>query len=405
MGVRLAGNRNRVTEAVEFAASDAPVNMAMISAHASPLDTTRVCEQSVYVAELSAALVRLGHRVTVYTRRDNPDLPERVEAPAGYEVVHVPAGPPRCLPEDEQLRAMGPFAQFLAEAWTAARPDAVHAHFWTSGIAGELAARQLSLPTVLTMHGFGADDPRRRLESKLACAATWIAAGSEVEALELIRMGRPRTGTAVIPCGVDVNEFRPDGPQASRSAQHRIVSVGKVLAGMGFDSVIRALRFIPDVEYLVVGEAELGHLQFETEASRLRGLAEQLGIADRVRLLDTRDVTDLPSLLRSADVVACTPSHESSGIVALEAMACGVPVVASEAGALRDIVVHDVTGYLVRGHDPRELAASVNSLLRDSFLRRSFGGAGRDRATARYTWDRVAADASRLYEKSLFAAV
>jgi D-inositol-3-phosphate glycosyltransferase len=111
----------------------------------------------------------------------------------------------------------------------------------------------------------------------------------------------------------------------------------------------------------------------------------------------------LPALLRSADVVACTPADGSSGVVALKAMACGVPVVASAVGALVDIVVDDVTGHLVTHQDPRQLANCLNSLLRDSFLRRSLGSAGRDRTVARYSWDRIAADTVRLYQASILA--
>jgi D-inositol-3-phosphate glycosyltransferase len=115
-------------------------------------------------------------------------------------------------------------------------------------------------------------------------------------------------------------------------------------------------------------------------------------------------VAEIPELLRPADVVACTPTYEPSGVVALEAMACGVPVVACAVGPLPDIVVHEVTGFLVDRQDPRDLAASVNHLLRDSFLRRRLGAAGRDGAAARYSWDRVAADtARRLYEPSMSA--
>jgi D-inositol-3-phosphate glycosyltransferase len=124
-----------------------------------------------------------------------------------------------------------------------------------------------------------------------------------------------------------------------------------------------------------------------------------------VRLNGGAATDEMPALLRSADVVACMPAYESSGIVALEAMACGIPVVACAVGALRDTVVHEVTGIFVGRRERREFATAVNSLLRDSFLRRSLGAAGRDRAGARYTWDRIAADTARLYEKSMTAGL
>jgi D-inositol-3-phosphate glycosyltransferase len=383
---------------------NAAVNIAMVSAQASPLATTGGDDggaQSPHVAELSAALARRGHRVTVYTRRDDPGLPQSVETPQGYNVIHVSAGPPERLADDGLLRAMGPFARYLAATWAKDRPDVAHAHFWMSGIATELVARQLNLSTVVRFHGLGTDGLRRRLESKVARTATGVAASCTDEAFGLIRMGRPRRGTCVIPSGVDVDVFTPDGPRPPRGDLLRVVSVGKLLPGNGFDTMISALPFIADAEFVVVGEAATGGS--DREACRLRGLAEQLGVAHRLRLYGAATAADMPALLRSADVVACTPWYESSGAVALKAMACGVPVVARAVGALLDIVVDDVTGCLVARDDPREFAASVNSLLQDSFLRRSLGGAGRDRAVARYTWDRIAADTARLYAKSLSA--
>lgn len=394
---------------VTVSASALPVHIAIVSAEASPLLVARgldVDEQSVHVAEFSAALVRRGHRVTVYTRRDNPDLPETVETAQGYNVVHVPAGAPEPLGEEEILHAIGPFAQFLNATWMAAGgPDIVHAHRWTSGIATELVARHLNLPTVLSFHGFGADGLRRQWELKLAKAATWISAGCTDEASELIRMGRPRQRTSVIPCGVNVDEFTPDGPQAPRGGQPRIVSVGTLLPHNGFDVVIRTLQYVPDAEFLIVGGSHDGDPQSDSETRRLRGLAEHLWVADRLRLHGAATIADLPALLRSADLVACTPSSDRSGIVALEAMACGVPVVATAVGALADTVVHDVTGYLIAPGETRALAISVNALLRDSFLRRSLGAAGRDRAVARYSWDRVATDTVGLYNKLVSAPI
>jgi D-inositol-3-phosphate glycosyltransferase len=376
------------------------MTIAMVSAQASPLIAGCVdaCAQSVHVAQLSAALARRGHAVSVYTRRDDSELPEIVETRQGYNVVHVRAGPLEPLTEDELLRAMGPFARRLAAAWTKRRPTIAHAHSWMSGIATELVARQLNLPTIARFHGLGTG-PRLHLESKLAKTATGVSASCTDEAFELIRMGRPRPGTSVIPSGVDVDEFAPTGPLAPRGEAPRIVSVGKLLPCNGFDTIIRALPFIPDAEFVVVGEADTG--ETDGEASRLHALAEQLGVGERLRLRGAARAADMPALLRSADVVACTPSYESSGVVALEAMACGVPVVASAVGALTDTVVHEVTGYLVARQDPRACAAALNALLRDSFLRRSLGAAGRDRAVARYTWDRIAADTARLYEKSI----
>jgi glycosyltransferase involved in cell wall biosynthesis len=396
------------------------MKIAMVSEHASPLAVLGGADaggQNVHVAELSAALTRRGDAVTVYTRRDDPGLPERVEMPQGYTVVHVPAGPARHLPKDELLVHMGSFAQFLDEQWSVDRPDVAHAHFWMSGIATQLAARHLDLPTVQTFHALGvvkrrhqgADDTspkdRQRLEAMVARAATWVAATCTDEVFELMRMGRPRARMSVVPCGVNLNLFTPGGPTAPRGERHRIVSVGRFVPRKGFDIVVRALPALPHSELVIVGGPERSQLDSDPEAVRLLALAESLGVADRVQLYGSVAREDMPAILRSADVVACTPWYEPFGIVPLEAMACGVPVVASAVGGMLDTVVHDVTGRLVKPKSHTEVADAINQLMRDDFLRQSLGAAGRDRTRARYSWDRIAADTFRIYERLVPAPV
>jgi glycosyltransferase involved in cell wall biosynthesis len=389
------------------------MKIAMVSEHANPLAVLGGADaggQNVHVAELSAALARRGHEVSVYTRRDDPDLPERVEAPQGYTVVHVPAGPAEQLPKDELLAHMGPFAQYLHACWEADRPDVTHAHFWMSGIATQLAARHLGLPAVQTFHALGvvkrrhqgANDTspkeRLRLEAMVARTATWVAATCTDEVFELMRMGRSRARISVVPCGVDNDLFRPEGPVAEKSAKNRILSVGRFVPRKGFDDMVRAMPSIPNAELVIVGGPDRTELDSDPEARRLRELANRLGVARRVRLHGSVAREHMPALLRSADVVACTPWYEPFGIVPLEAMACGVPVVASAVGGMLDTVVHDVTGRLIPPRKPAEIAAAINPLLRDSFLRQALGLAGRDRVCARYSWDRVAVDTMRIYQ-------
>jgi D-inositol-3-phosphate glycosyltransferase len=390
------------------------MKIAMVSEHASPLAVLGSADaggQNVHVAELSSALTRRGHEVTVYTRRDDPDLPESVEMPQGYTVIHVPAGPAEHLPKDDLLAHMGSFAQFLDARWSVDRPDVAHAHFWMSGIATQLAARHLELPAVQTFHALGvvkrrhqgagdtSPKDRLRLEAMVARSATWVAATCTDEVFELMRMGRSRARMSVVPCGVDLNMFAPEGPRAPRGDRHRIVSVGRFVPRKGFDVVVRALPAVPDTELVIVGGPDRAHLDCDPEACRLRGLAAELGVADRVQFYGSVAREDMPVILRSADVVACTPWYEPFGIVPLEAMACSVPVVASAVGGMIDTVVHDVTGRLVKPKSHTEVADAINALLRDDFLRQSLGAAGRDRAKARYSWDRIAADTLRIYDR------
>ncbi|MBO0864877.1 MAG: glycosyltransferase, partial [Mycobacterium sp.] len=182
------------------------MRIAMVSEHASPLAALGGVDaggQNVHVAELSAALSRRGHEVLVYTRRDSTELPERVETPDGYTVVHVPAGPPEPLPKDELLAHMPEFGRFLERQWGDEPPDVAHAHFWMSGIATLRAARRFAVPVVETFHALGvvkrrhqgtqdtSPQARLTLEQAVAQTADWVAATCTDEVFELVRLGRP----------------------------------------------------------------------------------------------------------------------------------------------------------------------------------------------------------------------
>ncbi|UUV33124.1 glycosyltransferase [Amycolatopsis roodepoortensis] len=388
------------------------MRIAMVSEHASPLAALGGVDaggQNVHVAELSAALSRQGHDVTVYTRRENRRVAATVETPDGYRVVHVPAGPARKLPKDELLPHMGEFGRVLRSRWAKDRPDVVHAHFWMSGLASILAAKDLGIPVTQTFHALGVvkrryqgkkdtSPPERiRLERMIAKQADRVIATCSDEVFELVRMGLPRSRASVVPCGVDLAEFTPDGETAPRTARHRIVSVGRLVPRKGFDLAIAALPSLPDTELVIAGGPDSGPLAGAPEVRRLQAIADRAGVADRVRLPGLVSRKNMPALLRSADAVVCTPWYEPFGIVPLEAMACGVPVVATAVGGLTDTVVDGVTGLLVPPRSPKDLAAALRRLLGDASARESFGIAGTDRVRARYSWDRVAADTLRAY--------
>ncbi|MCG5431679.1 glycosyltransferase [Mycobacterium sp. MYCO198283] len=392
------------------------MKIAMVSEHASPLAALGGVDaggQNVHVAELSAALARRGHRVTVYTRRDDPALPDQVDTGAGYSVVHVPAGPPTVLPKDDLLAHMPAFGAHLDTLWAAERPDVSHAHFWMSGLATQYASQRRGIPMVQTFHALGvvkkrhqgaqdtSPSDRLRLEAELARTADWVAATCTDEVFELVRLGRARSKVSVVPCGVDTNRFTPDGPRAARSHRPRIVSVGRLVPRKGFDILIRAMATVPDAELMIVGGPAPRQLFSDSEARRLCKLAANVGVADRVKLTGSVSRADMPALLRSADLVACTPWYEPFGIVPLEAMACGVPVLAAAVGGLLDTVVDGATGVLVPPRDHRAVAKAAASLLGDPDRLAQWGAAGRRRAVSRYTWDRIAADTLRAYQRVL----
>jgi glycosyltransferase involved in cell wall biosynthesis/phosphoheptose isomerase len=387
----------------------------MVSEHASPLAVLGGVDaggQNVHVAALACALARRGGEVVVHTRRDDPALPERVPLARGVTVHHVDAGPPRVLPKDDLLVHMPAFADALVEAWRADRPDVVHAHFWMSGHAALLAARHVPVPVVQTFHALGVvkrryqgdDDTsppeRLALERDIVRRADEIVATCTDEVFELIRLGATRDRLAVVPCGVDLGLFTPDGPRDPRTpGRGRLVAVGRLVPRKGLGNVIEAMAALPGTELVIAGGPPREELRDDPEAARLRRIAEDHGVADRVELRGRVGRADLPALLRSADAVVCAPWYEPFGIVPLEAMACGVPVIASAVGGMIDTVVDGVTGVHVCPRDPDRVAEAARGLLEDPARRAAFGRAGVRRAQRRYDWDRIAAATLDVYAR------
>lgn len=396
----------------------------MISEHASPLAALGGVDaggQNVHVAALSAALAARGHRVTVYTRRDSPDLPARVAAGERFEVVHVDAGPPTQVPKDSLLPYMAQLARGVAADWGQEPPDLVHGHFWMSGLASLEAARAgtgsgYPVPVVQTFHALGSVKRRHQgaqdtspaerswLEPAVGRTADRIIATCSDEVFELKALGVPGTKISVAPCGVNLELFTPEGPAERRTRRHRIATVGRLVPRKGVDLAIRALRELKDgglddVELLVVGGSSgPDGLAVDPEARRLTALAAELGVADQVVLRGQVPQAQMPALLRGVDAVVCAPWYEPFGIVPLEAMACGVPVVAAAVGGLIDTVVHGKTGLHVPPQDPAALAGALAELLARPELARQLGRAGRRRVCARYSWERVAAETEKAYQ-------
>ena len=392
------------------------MKIAMVSEHASPLAAVGGVDaggQNVHVEALSRTLARAGHQVTVYTRRDSADLPARVRTGDGVLVEHLDAGPAEALPKDELLPHVRDLGTALAARFAADPPDLVHAHFWMSGLAALAATRGAVVPIVQTFHALGATKrrfqgrhdtspaARIRMERALARNVDRVIATSTEETTELVRLGAPRRGITVVPCGVDVATFTPDGPVAERGDRLRVLSIGRLVPRKGFDTVIRALAAVPGAELVIAGGPPAEELAGDPEARRLRQLAERLGVADRVRLAGAVARPDMPALLRSADLVVCAPWYEPFGIVPLEAMACGVPVIASAVGGFVDTVIDGATGTLVPPRRPDLLAAAIRRLLGEPFWREAYGAAGVDRARSRYAWERVAFDTAGVYGQVL----
>jgi glycosyltransferase involved in cell wall biosynthesis len=397
------------------------MRIAMISEHASPLATLGGVDaggQNVHVAALATALARRGHQVRVYTRRDDPDLPAVVPFTDGVEVVNVTAGPAEPVPKDRLLPYMGELADGARADWAAFEPEVVHSHFWMSGVAalaatGDWAVGASAIPVVHTFHALGvvkrrhqgADDtspPERAfLEPDVGRRADGIIATCSDEAFELRNLGVPGRRITVIPCGVDLELFTPDGPAEPRRAARRVLSVGRLVPRKGVGTVIEAVAALVadgvDVELVIVGGGAEADGHADPELDRLRGIAARSGAGSRIELRGRLSQCELPAVYRSADVVVCAPWYEPFGIVPLEAMACGVPVVASSVGGLIDSVVDGGTGRHIPPRDVEAVASAVRRLLDDEPERSRLGRNGRARMLGRYSWDRVAADTDRCY--------
>jgi D-inositol-3-phosphate glycosyltransferase len=388
----------------------------MISEHASPLTAIGGADsggQNVHVAELARALGARGHHVTVYTRRDDPEVPDRVRAGPGVTVEHVPAGPATSLPKDALLPYMDEFGDHLARRWLTEPPDVVHAHFWMSGLAAHRGARGTGIPVLQTFHALGtvkrrhqgAADPsppsRLRLEARLAWDAALVVATCSDEVTELGALGVPAQRVAVVPCGVDVDRFTPTGPRAARNGRHRILSLGRLVERKGVETTVRALAEVPDAELVIAGG---GDAIADTELARLTGVARVCGVADRVHLVGQIARREVPAVLRSADVVVSVPWYEPFGMVPLEAMACGVPVIASAVGGHLDTVRDGRTGALVPPRDPAALAQRLRELFADPARLAAIGSAAANHVRSRYGWGRIASEMELLYHHVLAGA-
>jgi len=388
------------------------MRIALISEHASPLAVfggEDAGGQNTHVAELSGALAERGHDVRIYTRRDARRQPAEVAVGEGVTVVHVPAGPAKSLPKDELLPYMGAFGRWLGRQWRDGlwAPDVVHAHFWMSGLAALTAAHAYRVPIVQTYHALGtvkrryqgdADtSPPERigLERVLGRSVDRVIAQCQDEIDELLRLGVPRSQITLVPSGVNLDTFTSQGPAVPRPAgRFRVLSIGRLVERKGFADVIESMQYVPNADLVIVGGSADPD---DPQAHRLLEHAVQHGVAGRVQLAGAVPPGCVAQWYRSADVLVAAPWYEPFGLTPLEAMACGVPVVASAVGGLLDTVVDGVTGTLVPPRNPRALGAAVRALLNDPIVRRSCGSAALDRARSCYSWARAATQLETVY--------
>jgi glycosyltransferase involved in cell wall biosynthesis len=271
-----------------------------------------------------------------------------------------------------------------------------------SGLAALTAARDLGVPVVQTFHALGTvkqrwqgaadtSPPERiAIEADIGRRAHAVVATCADEVRELQAMGIFGRKIEIVPCGVDLDHFRPDGPAVLRDGRPRVLSIGRMVARKGVDTVVRALRHVPDAELVIAGGAP-----GDDESRRLRELVAGYGLTGRVLLIGSVGRAEVPALMRSADVLVSVPWYEPFGMVPVEAMACGLPVIASAVGGHLDTVAG--CGVLVPPRRPRALTRALNDLLTRPDLRETIGVAGARRARVRYGWPHVALQTESVY--------
>lgn len=388
--------------------------LAILSLHTSPLVQPGSGDSggmNVYVRELVGALAQAGVDCSVYVRRWADGLPATVDVEPGFRVVHVDAGPAE-LPKEALGDVIDEFtAGVLADIDAQGDVDAIHANYWLSGVAGHAIKHQLDLPLVSTFHTLarvkaetGDPEPQLRVdaESKVIGCSDAILASSTAEAAQLVSLYHAAPDRVeIVPPGVDHAFFSPGdrngARQALRIGDHPVLLfVGRIQPLKGLDVAVRAMDELDrdDAQLVVVGgpSGREGREEYE----RCRKLAAELGVAERVRWVDPQPHHLLSTYYRAADVVMVPSRSESFGLVALEAAACGIPVVAAAVGGLRTLVEHGRTGFLVDGREPRAFAAYANEILANPTMAAAMGARAHDRAR-NYTWSTSAARLRRLY--------
>ncbi|MEU7895222.1 glycosyltransferase [Nonomuraea sp. NPDC049152] len=354
-------------------------------------------------AQLLSIARELGreHSVTLFSRRSSEAKPA-ARIGKGVTVKHLEVGPARELTPEELTPYLAEFGASLNRQWTADRPDVVHAYAWTCGLAAIAGVQGLDLPVTQTFfHRHGGDAARRlTLQRVLGRRADAVVARSEEEKATLVRLGVPRERIEVVPYGVEVSRFRRRTAAEAQQSRKRLLHVGSLAPDRGAHTALSALRAVPDVELVVAGGPEPARLDDDPQLAGLRRLAQRYGVADRITFLGQVPHASMPKLMRGSDIVLTLPHQAPKGTVALEAMACGIPVIASAVGAHLDSVADGVTGLLVPPDRPSHTARLIRELLGDPTRRAAMGFAGSDRANARYAWERVSQDLLRVYEKA-----
>lgn len=411
--------------------------IATLSVHTSPLHqpgTGDAGGMNVYILEVARRMAEAGVEVEIFTRATSGDLPPVVEMAPGVHVRHITSGPLEGLTKEELPGQLCAFTAGVLRA-EASRPpgyyDLLHSHYWLSGQVGWLAKERWGVPLVHTAHTLAKvknaqlaagdwPEPKARVigEEQVVAEADRLVANTSVEARDLIgRYDADPARVAVVEPGVDLDRFRPapgDPRAATLAARHRlglptggyvVAFVGRIQPLKAPDVLVRAVAVLreqdpalaDELTVVIVGGPSGSGLDRPTA---LMELAASLGVGDRVRFLPPQTGDDLPALYRAADLVAVPSYSESFGLVALEAQACGTPVLAAAVGGLVTAVRDQVSGVLINGHDPVDWARTLGRLLPDR-PRRAELARGAVRQADNFSWHRTVSGLLAVYREAI----
>jgi D-inositol-3-phosphate glycosyltransferase len=405
--------------------------VAMLSVHTSPtadLGGPDSGGMNVYINELSHSLARTGVNVDIFTRRVDPITPRVQELDEGLRLIQVEAGPPHRVHKDELFCHIPDFASDMVyfALQQGVRYDVVHGHYWLSGWAAHLLREHWRAPTVHMFHtmahlknAVAGKSPREttlrlQVERRLIDISDGIVAANPHERKEMINLlGASTDQIHLVPPGVNLELFQPHDKDASRQALDLpggplILFVGRIDPVKGIDTLFSAFKRLLASRDWVGQEPTLVFIggiidtssdepEMDADLRRLAAEADELGIRDRIIFRGSQPRERLPLYYSAVDVSAVPSRYESFGLVAVESMACGVPVVASRVGGLQYTVRHEESGLLTPHSDPVALASSLERALTDEDLRARMR-AGARRAAIRYSWQMVSSSIVDVYQ-------
>ena len=394
--------------------------------HTSPLDQPGAGDaggMNIYVVESAERMAAMGVSVDIFTRRHNPDLPDIVELSSGVRVRHLNIG--ACSATKEELPALIPnLSDAFSKVLEDGKYDVLHSHYWISGKVAMPVAKKFGIPLAHTMHTMARvknmnlaegerPEPMIRVqgETQVVAAADALIANTDAEAASLVSLYEAcPDNVSVVSPGVDLYTFTAgNGRKAAREAvglpqdAHILAFVGRIQPHKGPEVLIRAVAEMlnhsphlrPKLITVIMGGASGSGVG---EVERLKDLVSWLNISDVVRFENPVPRAQIPQWYRAADLV-CVPSYsESFGLVALEAQACGTPVVATAVGGLRTAVADGISGVLVDGHDPRAWSSVLARLLQEP-QRRVLLSMGAIEHASHFGWDATVRGTLDIYDR------